>query len=180
MSISASINQPSKKNTKTVILSDLNTCKGFIHFTQLNVLTSSAVAKTAGITVEKSSVAKRKYSKSLNWSLARYIQFCVRAFNNSNNHQTGADMTNNPIYLLMLRRISEVPFLVKTNASIKRQYPNYIGKNKTCVRNPSNPQFSIQKTISNTRPIHPYRGIFRFIFWFESEGIMCFGTYLLS
>src|SRR5204863_7356851 len=60
---------------------------------QLKLCSSSAVSKTAGITVENERVDSRLNSSGLNNSPPRYSQFAVRRLKSSNSHHTGADIT---------------------------------------------------------------------------------------
>ena len=75
----------------------------------LNDMISSEVQNTAGITVEKLTVASKKYSKLLKYSRPSYSQFWVLRLINSNNHQDGAKAMNNKINLFLLLSISDVP-----------------------------------------------------------------------
>src|SRR5689334_11146476 len=55
--------------------------------------TSSAVSKTAGITVEKQSELRIRYSKSPKCLSPRYCQLPVRLLTTSKSHHAGADKT---------------------------------------------------------------------------------------
>src|SRR5688500_14037750 len=86
----------------------------------LNVETSSAVSKTAGITVEKETEQRRKYSRSVKCSPPRYSQLCVRLLMISKSHQAGAERTNSRMKSRGDRASKDVPLRARTSASTAR------------------------------------------------------------
>src|SRR5689334_10033151 len=76
---------------------------------QRHVRTSSAVPKTAGMTVEKEMLERTKYSKSEKCSPPRYCQLPRRLFIHSKSHQAGAERKKSPMKFLRDRIQSELP-----------------------------------------------------------------------
>src|SRR4051812_49231930 len=122
---------------------------------QRKVWISSAVSKTAGMTVEKGTVEIRLNSSGLNSSRPRYCQFPVRQLISSNNHQTGADKQKSSANLFRERDQRDVPVRVQTSASTIRTYPSQSGKKRYEVRVPGSIQLSGQQTAINTSPSQP-------------------------
>lgn len=94
---------------------------GFIFRIGRKVATSSAVPKTAGITVEKLSEDSRKKQIGPVCSSPRYIQLAVRQLINSKIHQAIAEMRYIPTYPPGFRDKSDDPLREKTTASTARQ-----------------------------------------------------------
>src|SRR5213594_3080230 len=111
---------------------------------QENVLTSSAVSKTAGITVENETEERMKYSSPVKFSPPRYFQFCVRSLMISNSHHAGADRTNSKMKSRRDRASNDVPLRARTSASVVRMYPTQSGKKRYAVGNPGRNQFKGQ------------------------------------
>jgi len=61
------------------------------------------------MTVEKAIDAVRPYSRSLNYSTPRYIQFGVRVLIVSKSHQPGTDARNSPVKSSRLHVRIDVP-----------------------------------------------------------------------
>src|SRR5579872_4063372 len=79
---------------------------------------SSAVSKTAGITVEKQTDDPMKYGMSEMLSTPRYSQLRVRKFINSNIHQAGIETRNSRKNCGPQRVASESPRRHSTKPSI--------------------------------------------------------------
>src|SRR5262245_13684388 len=101
---------------------------------QRKVRASSAVSKTAGITVENEIVHSAKYSKPVNSSLPRYSQLRDRLLITSKSHQAGAELKNSQTKSRRDRLNMDVPLRSRTRASTVKAYPNQSGKNKYAVR----------------------------------------------
>src|SRR5215468_1394101 len=91
---------------------------------------SSAVSNTAGITVENEIVDSRSKRSGVNNSRPRYSQFPVRRLISSNNHHTGAEITNSSPKSFRDRVQSDPPVRFQTKASTSKMYPSHSGKNR--------------------------------------------------
>src|ERR1044071_5638259 len=91
---------------------------------------SSVVLNTAGITVENEIVESRSNRSGPNNSRPRYSQFPVRRLISSNNHHTGAEITNSSTKSFRDRVQTELPVPLQTKASTTKMYPSHSGKKK--------------------------------------------------
>src|SRR2546423_4779958 len=91
---------------------------------------SSAVSNTAGITVENEIVESRSNRSGSNDSRPKYSQFPVRRLISSNDHHTGAEITNSSTKYFRDRLQSELPVRLHTKASTTKMYPSQRGKNR--------------------------------------------------
>src|SRR5262245_34428148 len=99
-------------------------------FAQLKPRINSAVSNTAGITVENEIVESTSNRSGPNNARPKYSQFPVRRLISSNNHHTGAEITNSSTKSLRDRVQSELPVRLQTKASTAKIYPSHSGKNR--------------------------------------------------
>jgi hypothetical protein len=112
--------KPTRRKIKQTIRAGLMRGPDWSFSIQPKVRTSSAVSKTAGMTVENESELRKKYSRPVKLSPPKYSQFFVRQLITSNSHQAGAEHRKRRTKSFLERVTIEVLLRVRTSPSMAR------------------------------------------------------------